>query len=127
TRENNEQAGRMRFVETGTGANNRKIYPDFFSEQQYERIKNALGDNVSCKVPGCYNNYADTLKYNEAEEVRVINDRCGYHRRMENGDLPPSHQETGDQNTDNNPERERIKRIVRNALQNNNELKKMLQ
>jgi hypothetical protein len=107
----------MSCIEKGTGANNRKIHPDFFSEQQYERIKNALGDNVSCKVPGCYNNYAETRNYDEDDETRVINGRCGYHQRIENGELEP-----------NTPplENER-EQIIRNALNTNDELRKLVE
>ncbi|CAI2189363.1 4745_t:CDS:2, partial [Funneliformis geosporum] len=122
-----EQAGRMRYIEKGTGAQHRCLFPRFFSEQQYERIKNALGDNVSCKVPGCYNNYAGTRNYNEIDEVSVINGRCGYHRRMENGDLPLPNQEPEDQTAGAGISEHERKRIIRNALNNNNELKRMLE
>ncbi|CAI2198200.1 7383_t:CDS:2, partial [Funneliformis geosporum] len=44
-----EQAARMRYIEKGTGAQHRCLFPKFFSEQHYERMKNALGDNVACK------------------------------------------------------------------------------
>ncbi|CAI2196450.1 15726_t:CDS:2, partial [Funneliformis geosporum] len=121
-----EQAARMRYIEKGTGAQHRCLFPKFFSKQQYERMKNALGDNVACKVPGCYNNYADTLNYHEKNEVSVINGRCGYHRRMENGDLPLPNQEPENQTAGVGISGHERKQIIRNALNNNNELKRMV-
>ncbi|CAG8758436.1 9059_t:CDS:2, partial [Ambispora leptoticha] len=113
----------------------------------YEELKNLLPADRACKVPGCYNNYSGSgglresnphlseeqfkIISNEEVSTKVLNGKCMFHRALEilhiNLNGSSSHQETGDQNADNDPERERIKRIIRNALPNNNELKKMLQ
>lgn len=89
-----------------TAGSRKTLHPLFFSQEQFEKIKNSLGDNVSCKVSGCYNNFCgyDPNATDEQNEIlmdqskctKVENGKCLYHQTKEK-----IRQEGGQQNTDN--------------------------
>ncbi|WNE41231.1 MAG: hypothetical protein mread185_000688 [Mycoplasmataceae bacterium] len=58
---------------------NRHLHPNSFSQEQFERLKNLLPNDKSCKEFGCYNNHC-RHQASEEEDTRVENGLCGYHR-----------------------------------------------
>ena len=102
-------AGSMRQIEVKNeySTGRRKVlHPIFFSQEQFEKIKNSLADNVSCKVSGCYNNFCggdlnandeqNEILMNQSECTKVENGMCLYHQIKKK-----IHEEGGQQNTGN--------------------------
>ena len=118
-------AGAMRqMVVTRSDGSKRCLHPHSFSKEQYEELKNLFPDNRTCKVSGCYNNYC-RFGGNEAEDTRVENGLCGYHRAKQEGHLDEHTQDNEENEQNNHTESDDTRETInqaRNTYENSSNL-----
>ena len=118
-------AGAMRqIVVTRSDGSKRCLHPHSFSKEQYEELKNLFPDNRTCKVSGCYNNYC-RFGGNEAEDTRVENGLCGYHRAKQEGRLDEHTQDNEENEQNNHTESDDTRETInqaRNTYENSSNL-----